>query len=107
MEYVALACRCVIGTVFLVAAASKLRSRSSREAFLIAVSALAPGGRSAPLGFVVIGVELAAVVLIGLPATAVPGLALAAGTLVAFSTALWRAPPRTPVAWWSASPPRW
>lgn len=54
-----------------------------------------------------IGVELAAVVLIGLPATAVPGLALAAGTLVAFSTALWLAPPRTPVAWWSASPPRW
>lgn len=52
MEYVALACRCVIGTVFLVAAASKLRSRSSREAFLIAVSALAPGAgqrRSASL----------------------------------------------------------
>ena len=88
MAYVALACRWAICGVFLAAALSKCRSRSSRAAFLSSLAALAPGVKAAPLGVLVIVVELAVALLVTLPATAAVGLGLAGAALVAFSVAI-------------------
>ncbi|HSK95695.1 MAG TPA: MauE/DoxX family redox-associated membrane protein [Euzebyales bacterium] len=90
MAYVALTCRWVICGVFLAAALTKVRNRASWEAFVSAVSELVPMG-AAPLGALVVGVELAVAVLVALPATVTAGLLLATGTLVAFSIAIWSA----------------
>ncbi|MBC6461736.1 MauE/DoxX family redox-associated membrane protein [Actinomadura sp. HBU206391] len=89
MEYVALAGRCVIGSVFLIAAVGKLRDRSSRDGFHSAVSAVVPGVRFARLGLVVLAVEFTVAILVVPAATAGWGLGMAAGTLLAFSVALW------------------
>jgi hypothetical protein len=91
MAYVELACRWVIVGVFLVAALTKVRSRASRDAFLSAVAALVPAAAPGPLGVLVVGIELAVAVLVALPWTVIPGLALAAGTLIVFGIAVWSA----------------
>ncbi|MEU8251407.1 MauE/DoxX family redox-associated membrane protein [Nonomuraea sp. NPDC048916] len=91
LEYVALACRCLIGAVFLISAVSKVRDRSSREAFARTLSALVPAVGSVRLGYLVVAVELLIAIAVALPVTAVWGLGAAAGALMAFSAALWLA----------------
>jgi hypothetical protein len=89
VDYLALTCRCVIGGVFLFAVLSKVRQRSAREAFLVAVSAFAPKLPSAPVGVAVAAAEFVIVLLVALPATAFAGLVFATGVLAVFSAVLW------------------
>jgi DoxX len=94
VAYLALACRCAIGVVFLVSVSGKLHSR---QAFLVFVSWLAalpvPVVRGRPRGSaaVMAAAEALIVILVALPWTVRPGLALAAVVLAVFSAGTWLA----------------
>jgi hypothetical protein len=78
MIYVALGCRCLIGIVFAISAASKLRNRAAFTRFaswLAGLPALPLRGRRTAAA-VALG-ETAVVVLVGLPWTVADGLLLA------------------------------
>ncbi|GAA3113374.1 MauE/DoxX family redox-associated membrane protein [Nonomuraea salmonea] len=92
MEYVALAARCTLGIVFLVAVAGKVRGRAAFEAFRRSVPALVPLPRGrvpaalpAALPATVVALEAATVLLLTTEFTAPAGLALAGAVLLAFS----------------------
>ncbi|MEV4568581.1 MauE/DoxX family redox-associated membrane protein [Nonomuraea sp. NPDC049419] len=88
MEYVALAARCTLGIVFLVAVAGKVRGRAAFEAFRRSVPALVPlprGRVPAALPATVVALEAATVLLLTTEFTAPAGLALAGAVLLAFS----------------------
>ncbi len=97
MDYVTLAVRCLIGFTFGTAAISKLRGRTAHTEFVVAtatlLSALLAGrtprwSAARSLAAVVVGAELAIVVLLVFPATASLGFCLAAALLVAFCLAI-------------------
>jgi hypothetical protein len=92
MVYLVLACRCLIGATFLVSAASKLRSRSAFRAFVSWLAALPmPLVRRRPglVASVLAAAEALIVVLVALPWTARPGLALAAIVLAVLTAGTW------------------
>jgi uncharacterized membrane protein YphA (DoxX/SURF4 family) len=90
--YLALACRSAVGVVFLVSGSGKLRSRPAFRAFVSWLAALpVPLVRSQPrAAAAVIGAaEALIVVLVALPWTVRPGLALAAVVLAVFTAGTW------------------
>lgn len=94
MPYLALACRCAIGVVFLVSVSGKVRSRPAFDAFVSWLAALpVPLARSRPrtMAVVMAVAEALIVVLVALPWTVRPGLALAAVVLAVFTGGTWLA----------------
>jgi methylamine utilization protein MauE len=94
MVYLALACRCAVGVVFLVSVSGKVRSRAAFGAFVSWLAALpVPLARSQPraAAAVMAAAEALIVILVALPWTARPGLALAAVALAAFTAGTWLA----------------
>jgi hypothetical protein len=92
--YLALGCRCAIGVVFLASVSGKLRSRSAFGAFVSWLAALpVPLARSRPwaTAAVMAAAEALIVVLVALPWTVRPGLALAAVVLAVFTAGTWLA----------------
>jgi uncharacterized membrane protein YphA (DoxX/SURF4 family) len=86
--YLTLACRCAVGAVFLVSVSSKLRSRPAFQAFVSWLAALpVPLVRSQPRAAAAVtgAAEALIVVLVALPWTFRPGLALAAVVLAVFT----------------------
>lgn len=82
MAYAALTCRALVGLVFAVSAFGKIRSVTAYREFASWLAGLPvplAGNRALPPALA--GAETAIVVLVGAPATAVAGLALAALTL--------------------------
>jgi uncharacterized membrane protein YphA (DoxX/SURF4 family) len=91
MEYVLLCCRLLIGVVFVVSAAGKLRGRGAYASFRAATGELAPRVPLLPPPLVppaVVAGELAAAVLLAVPASAGAGFAIAAVLLSAFTVAI-------------------
>jgi hypothetical protein len=90
MAYLLLGCRCLIGLVFVLSVASKLRGRSAFDAFVSSVGdlRLVRAGLSRLVGFVVVGAEITVVGLIAVPGTVVFGFALSAALLAAFCAAI-------------------
>lgn len=93
--YVLLACRALVGLVFVVSAAGKLRGRRAYAGFVSATARLAPGrlthGRTWRVRAVAAGVlaaEAAVPLLLGTAATARYGFALAGALLAAFALAI-------------------
>lgn len=87
MIYIALGCRCLIGIVFAVSAASKLRNRAAFTRFaswLAGLSALPFRGRRSAVTITLS--ETVVVVLVGLPWTVAYGLVLAALALAVLAT---------------------
>jgi hypothetical protein len=76
--------------VFVVSVVSKVRNRKAYAEFVASTRRLAPPLVSAarPLAAVVVGMELAAVLLVALPPTVLAGFGVAAALLVAFSGAI-------------------
>jgi hypothetical protein len=94
LMYLALACRCAIGVVFLVSVCGKLRSRPAFRAFVSWLAVLpVPLVRSRPgaAAAVMAAAEALIVILFALPWTVRPGLALAAVVLAAFTVGTWLA----------------
>jgi hypothetical protein len=94
VTYLALACRAAVGITFLVSAVGKLRSRSAFRAFASWLAALpVPLARSQPraVAGLMAAAEVLIVVLVGLPWTVRPGLALAAVALAVFTAGIWLA----------------
>jgi hypothetical protein len=92
--YLGLACRCVVGVVFLVSASGKLRSRPAFRAFASWLAALpVPLVRRQPRAAagVMAAAEALIVILVALPWTVRPGLALAAAVLAVFTAGTWLA----------------
>jgi hypothetical protein len=88
MAYLAFACRSTTGLVFVVSAFSKLRSRAAFREFTSWLAGLrVPVVRSLPsaVAATMVAVEVAVVVLVGLPWTAWAGLLLAAAALAVFA----------------------
>jgi len=87
-----LACRVLIGTVFIVSVASKAHSRKAWRAYVswLAGLPLKPLGRSGAPG-VLAGAEAAVVVLVAVPAAAVAGLGVAAMLSLALTVGLFLA----------------
>lgn len=88
MVYLALACRCAVDAVFLVSVSGKLRSRTAFRAFVSWLAALpVPLARSRPsaVAAVTAAAEALIVVLVALPWTVRPGMALAAVVLAVFT----------------------
>jgi hypothetical protein len=79
MAYFNIGCRVLLVAVFLVAALSKLRSRSALEGFLSSIRALdlLPPNAAGPAAAVVIAGELAVPALLAVPATVLAGFAVA------------------------------
>jgi hypothetical protein len=85
--YVFLAARCLLGVVFAVSAASKVRGRPAFRAFsawITGLPVLTTGIRRV-LALLIPAVEVAIVVLLALPGTVVAGLWLAAATMAVFA----------------------
>ncbi|TWP52152.1 methylamine utilization protein MauE [Lentzea tibetensis] len=87
MDYLQLCCRALVGVVFTLAVAGKLRGRAELAAF---VDSLGGFGWFAPrvrpwVAAAVIAVEAVTVVLLALPGTVRAGFVLAAAMLAAFS----------------------
>jgi hypothetical protein len=94
MVYLALACRCAVGVVFLVSVAGKLRSRPGFRAFVSWLAALPVPlvrGRPRAVAGVMAAAEALIVVLVALPWTARAGLVLAAAVLAVFAAGTWLA----------------
>lgn len=88
MVYLAITCRCVIGLVLAVSAASKLRSGSAFREFTTWLAGLPlPLVRNRPglLGAFMVAAEAVAAALVALPPTAWIGLLLAAALLAVFT----------------------
>ena len=107
MESLSMGCRVLLATVFAVAAWSKLRSRDDRRDFVASLASLPaapawfarlpgssrPGRRGVPAPVALVGVavpaaEVLAAVLLVPGRSSVPGLALAAALLVAFTAVI-------------------
>lgn len=97
IEQLAVAARCLIGVVFVLSAAGKLRSRTAFAEFARSGRALTgallggrPIGRAAGLwlGVAVVTAEVAVVALLAVTATARAGFALAVALLLAFTAGL-------------------
>lgn len=101
MAYVVLGIRCLLGVVFLVSAASKLRSRRAFDEFAVSVRELGAATAVArPIAVVVVAAEALIPVLLAVPVTAAAptggvtslatgtGLVLAGGLLTAFVVAI-------------------
>ncbi|MEV5824730.1 MauE/DoxX family redox-associated membrane protein [Spirillospora sp. NPDC052242] len=91
MQYVALAARCVLGLVLLVAVLGKIRSRKAFREFRLSVPGLAPGLPATATAAAAVAAESAAVVLLAIGRTAPAGLALAGAVLLVFAAAIHRA----------------
>lgn len=94
MVYVVFACRCAVGVVFLVSVSGKLRSRPTFLAFASWLAALPVPlvrRRPGPVASVIVVAEALIVILVALPQTIRPGLALAAVVLVVFTAGTWLA----------------
>ena len=94
MVYLALACRCAVGVVFLASAAGKLRSRRAFRALVSWLAALpVPLVRrqARAAAAVTAAAEALIVILVALPWTVRPGLALAAVVLAVFAAGTWLA----------------
>jgi len=92
--YVALACRCAVGVVFLASLSGKLRSRPAFRAFVSWLAALPVplvGRQPRAAAAVTAAAEALIVILVALPWTVRPGLALAAVVLAVFTTGTWLA----------------
>ena len=90
MIYVALTARCLLGTVFAVSVVAKLRSRGAFGTFAswvrdLPVPAPLRGRRGMPLAVVMAATEVAIVVSVAFPWTAMAGLLIAAATLACFA----------------------
>ncbi|MER6479013.1 MauE/DoxX family redox-associated membrane protein [Streptomyces filamentosus] len=87
MVHVVVACRALLVLVFLVSAAGKLRGRGAFDGFVAEVRAwrLVPAGTARGVAVGVAGVEAALPVLLVVPVTARPGLAVAGLLLVALT----------------------
>ncbi len=87
MFYLALACRSLIGMVFMVSALSKLRGRAAFGTFVSWLASLPvmPARWSRAVAVVIAVAEVLVVTLLALPWTATAGLAFAAATLAAFA----------------------
>lgn len=87
MGYIALACRCLTGIVFLAAAVSKARGFGG---FRRSVAAMAPplAARSTTVAGAVVAAELSAAALIAAPGTAAWGLAAALALDAVFIAAI-------------------
>ncbi len=90
MGYLAIACRCAIGLVFLGSATGKLHSKAARAAFEASIvdMRIVPRNRIRLLACTVICAELAIPLLLSIQSTAVVGFALALGVLTAFSAGI-------------------
>ena len=91
VEYVAVAARCLIGLVFVVAAGSKLQSRTAWHEFVMSVSSLRlVSDRTArSVAVVVVIGEVVTVVLMAAPtALVIAGFMIAAALLVVFAIAI-------------------
>jgi hypothetical protein len=85
--WVVIACRCVVGVVFLVAVVGK--ARGTLDAFADSVRALVPGvRRHRAVAGGVIAAEAAVPVLVAIPGTARAGAGWAAAVLLAFTAAI-------------------
>jgi hypothetical protein len=93
MTYVAIGCRILIGTVFLVAVAGKARSPERFRSFARTLGELRLVRRRLrpAVAAAVVAVEAAVPLLLAVPQTARAGLALAGGVLLVFTAALGRA----------------
>ncbi len=94
MLYIALACRCAVGVVFLASLSGKLRSGAAFRAFASWLAALpVPLVRRQPrvVAAVTAAAEAMIVILIALPWTVRPGLVLAAVVLAVFTASTWLA----------------
>ncbi|MQY04563.1 MauE/DoxX family redox-associated membrane protein [Actinomadura macrotermitis] len=90
MQYVALAARCTLELVFLVAVIGKARSPKAFREFRASVPGLAPGLPPAAVSAAVPAAEAAIVVLAAIGPTAPAGLALAGAVLLMFTAAIVR-----------------
>lgn len=94
MVYVVLACRVLIGTVFLVSLFSRVRSGSAFREFQSWLAGLpVPVARNwpRPVAMVMTAAESAIVVLVALPWTVRAGLVLATAVLAVFTAGTWLA----------------
>jgi hypothetical protein len=93
ISYLVVGCRVLLGAVFLVSAASKLRTRGDFGQFVAAVArfGLVPAERVRAAAAAVVAVELAIPVLLLVPATVPVGFAVALGLLGVFTAAIGRA----------------
>jgi hypothetical protein len=93
MTYVAIGCRILLGTVFLVAVAGKVRSPARFRSFAQGLGDLRLVRRRLrrAVAAALVAVEAAVLLLLALPQTARVGLGLAAGVLLVFTAALGRA----------------
>ncbi|GLW11746.1 methylamine utilization protein MauE [Microtetraspora sp. NBRC 13810] len=93
MQYAALACRCALAAVFLVALLSKVRSRDAFHAFRASVLDMVPlrAGAATPVSTAVVLAEASVVVLLTIRWTAPAGFVLAGAVLVAFCAGIARA----------------
>lgn len=87
MEYVRIACACLVGVVFAITAVSKLRDF---DGFRRSLPQLVPVRRPLlrPLAVVVVVLEALVPVLVAVPALTLYGLALACALLVTFTVAI-------------------
>ncbi|MGW2699576.1 MauE/DoxX family redox-associated membrane protein [Streptomyces sp. NPDC001340] len=90
MTYLFLGCRALLLVVFLVAVTGKIRGRAAFADFSSSVVALRllSRRRSKAAAVMTVGAELAAVLLLAVPATAVAGFGVAIGLLLAFVTGI-------------------
>ncbi|MFD0899542.1 MauE/DoxX family redox-associated membrane protein [Actinomadura sediminis] len=90
MQYAALAARCAIAAIFVVAVLGKVRGRAAFAEFRRSVPGLAPGLPATATALAVVAAETAAAALQATARTAPAGLALAAAVLLAFAAAIHR-----------------
>lgn len=91
MVYVVMGCRALVAVVFVVSVVSKVRSRKAYAEFVAATRQLAPPplvAAARPMAAAVVGMELAAVLLVAVPPTVLFGFGVAAVLLAAFSGAI-------------------
>ncbi len=88
MDYVLICCRILIGMVFLLSAAGKIRGRRNFSDFVTAAHELAPGLPARMVAPAVIAVEAASVVLLIFDDTIAFGFLVALGLLAAFTAVI-------------------
>ncbi|MBE1486638.1 MauE/DoxX family redox-associated membrane protein [Plantactinospora soyae] len=86
MDYLEMACRVLLGVVFLVSAASKLRNRSAFDAFAVGLrdTGLVSAGNTRRIGVLTVAAEVGVVLLLAVPATVPIGYLLAGALLAVF-----------------------
>ncbi|MBF9131290.1 methylamine utilization protein MauE [Plantactinospora sp. S1510] len=86
MDYLEMACRVLLGVVFLVSAGSKLRNRSAFDAFAVGLrdTGLVSAGNARRIGVLTVAAELGVVLLLVVPATVPAGYLLAGALLAVF-----------------------